>query len=292
MRRYSIERQLLGSTIKAVVIASAAAEASAQKALEACMAECARIETAFSRFLPESELSLLNKRLGEPVPISDELFLLIGFAEEMKQATAGAFDITVNSILEGWGYDRGYSLTPKTAGRLGTVELLPESQVRLSAPIDLGGIGKGYALDRMRKLLDGFSDIMLDAGGDLYARGKNELGEGWKIVFEHPTDTTMAIGEVMVDDLYLAASSPSRRHWRHFHHLVDPAAAAPAQLTAMTYVQAKKGIIADALATALFVLGPPKAMKLLPSLPAEAMLIDPAGRIVRTPGFVGTLYAA
>ncbi len=292
-RRFEQARELLGSRIRILVCAETTDQDSALAAIDAAFAECERIEHAFSRFLPDSEISRLNQRIGEAVEISEELFLLLRFCEQIKQVTGGAFDISVQSILEGWGYDPQYSLQEKSEGQTGTFVLDEKSRtVRLSAPIDLGAIGKGYALDRMLPCFEGFPDLMLDAGGDLYARGTDENGSSWKIVFEHPTDVRQGIGEVVVDGFFCAASSPSRRKWRDRHHLVHPQTKQPAHNMLMTYIQAQQGIIADALSTALFVLGWENALRLTPSLEVEAMLIGKNGKIVRSKGFRGELFSA
>ena len=291
-QRVSESRELLGSRVTLTVCARPDEREQARAALAAAFAECTRIEQQFSRFLPQSELSRLNARLDEDVPVSAELYLLLAFAEQIRALTGGAFDITVQSILAGWGYDAGYSLREGAPGSTGMISLDRERQsARLTAPIDLGALGKGYALDRMLPCFADFSDVLLDAGGDIYARGTDEQAKPWRLVFEHPTDTGRAIGEVAVQDgLFLAASSPSRRAWRDRHHLVQPQRQAPAQDMLMAYVQASQGMVADALSTALFVLGWERAQRLLPQLDAEAMLVGPQGKIYRTAGFAGELY--
>ncbi len=290
---YKQSRELLGSQITLTVCDEAAKKNEVEHAIQAAFSECERIEKQFSRFIKTSELSELNQRIDEPTKVSEECFLLLEFAEQIKQATRGAFDISVHSVLAGWGYDAEYSLQEKSKGEIGPIVLdRANLSVTLSAPIDFGGIGKGYALDRMLPFFEGFSNILLDAGGDLYARGTDENNKAWKILFEHPSDTNKAIGHVQTAQMFFAASSPSRRTWRNRHHLVHPLNKAPADDMSMTYIQAPKGIIADALATALFVLGWEQAITVLPELGAEAMLISKNGKIFRSKGFEGELYAS
>ncbi len=292
-QRFEESRELLGSKIKLVVCDTDSQKVSVLAAIAQAFMECERIEQQFSRFLPTSELSLVNGKIGKQVQISEELSLLLRFSEQIKVATNGAFDISVQSILAGWGYDADYSLHEKAEGQTGNYTLDVEKNiVTLSAPIDLGALGKGYALDRMLPYFAEFPNILLDAGGDLYARGTDENDKPWKILFEHPTNINQAIGEVEVENMFCAASSPSRRKWRERHHLVHPQSKAPASQMLMTYVQADKGIVADALSTALFVLGLERAQKLLPNLGVEAMLIGSDGKILRSKGFRGKLYTA
>lgn len=301
MKRIQRQKEYLGTPIVITVViveepAEAAQEARAEWAINRAFEECARIEKAYSRFIESNELALLNRHVGEWTLVSAELFKLIAFGERVKKRTKGAFDLTVKSILEGWGYDAGYSLKEGKRGKCGTIELRKDSktglkEVRLGAEIDLGGLGKGYALDRMKACLRDFPNFCLNAGGDLVARGEDENRKPWRIVFEHPTDPTQAIGYVDTKGLALAASSPSRRIWRNRHHLVHPHTGEPANEMGAVYTQAESALLADAYSTALFVLGYKEAQRLLPTLPVEALLISPEGRIYQSPGFQGRLFS-
>ncbi len=237
MNSYSESRELLGSKISLQLRGEASEEQLRALAMKA-FAEVERIEETYSRFLEESELSHLNTQLGQWVEISDEFYGLIHFGESVRTQTRGAFDLTVQSILEGWGYDSMYSLTEKAAGETGKIELRASSgddaaAVKISQPIDLGGLGKGYAIDRIRALLEDqknggeLEHYLIDAGGDLYAKGEAADGP-WAMIFEHPLDAKKAIGEVEVDGFALACSSPLRRRWRNKHHLVEPRSKTPA----------------------------------------------------------------
>jgi len=216
---------------------------------------------------------------------------LIQQGEKLKVVTQGAFDLSVKSVLEGWGYDADYSLQEKKRGSCGLVEM-KDGRVRLECPIEIGGLGKGYAVDQMLKHLNDFKNICVNAGGDLWAKGVNEKDELWKVGFEHPTDPTQAIGTVEVDGLALACSSPSRRQWRDRHHLVNPKTGEPAKDMMAVYTQSSSVMEADAYATALFVMGYEQAKDSLEKFPVEAMLISPKGAIHRSSGFKGELFSA
>jgi thiamine biosynthesis lipoprotein len=286
------EEEVLGSRISVSVVSDECQKQLAHNAIQQCFLESYRIQRSFSRFIPDSELSNLNKNVGEWTRVSDELFLLIRFSKEIQEMTGGAYDPTVCSILEGWGYDPEYSLNEKHPGHTGAIEFGKEQFVRITAPIDLGGIGKGYALDRMKNILQDFPDVFLDAGGDLFGRGRDENDLPWKTVFEHPTDPGLAIGETRVDGFFLAASSPAKRRWRNRHHLVDPLQKIPASDMQIVYTQAEKGILADALSTALFTMGFAKAKAMLSNIPGEAMVWGKTSEeIFISPGFRGILYA-
>lgn len=286
--KIEVERKQLGTPIVVTVVAHDRARAEA--AIERSFAECERIEKAYSRFSDGNELAALNAQLGKWAEVSDELYKLIEFGERVKERTGGAFDLTVKSILEGWGYDKDYSLKEGAQGQVGRVELL-EGRVKLSAPLELGGLGKGYAIDRMDGFLQDFANACINAGGDLRVRGLDDEGKPWRIIFEHPTDITNGIGYVDTSDLALACSSPSRRSWRNRHHLVDPLRGEAANEMLAVYTQSGSALLADAYSTALFVLGYEKAVALVTELPVEAMLVGKDGVAYRSAGFEGELFA-
>lgn len=294
MRHLKFEEKHLGTPICVeLAIDSPHEEEGVFKAVRDAYAECRRIEAAYSRFLPDNELFALNQQVGEWRTVSSELFALIEHGEEFKRCTEGAFDLTVKSILEGWGYDPQYSFQEKESGRSGYVDLQTGNQVRITAPLELGGLGKGYALDQMAERLASCPNLCINAGGDLVVRGVYDLEQAWKIVFEHPEDIRRGIGyvEVPSSGLALACSSPSRRRWGIRHHLVDPETQEPAKGMLAVYTQAEKALWADAYSTALFVLGFDRARSLLPTLPVEALLVSPEGLAFRSPGFLGVLFS-
>jgi len=267
----------------------------AQEAIRAVFRECHRIDQDFSRFRTDNQLSELNSRIGDWTKVSAEMYFLLEKAEEITRKTNGVFYLGIKKILEDWGYDPNYTFQASSEIResdtsLLAYELRAGNEVKISQPIELGGLGKGYALDHMSAILADFPNVCIDAGGDLYARGMHAAGTPWKVVFEHPLDLTMAIGEVSVDGFFLAASNPLKRNWANYHHLVDPHLKKPANNMLAVYTQAKTGLLADAYSTALFVLGFEKAKELLQHIPVEAMLVSPQGEIYRTEGFEGELF--
>ncbi|MBI4232123.1 FAD:protein FMN transferase [Candidatus Peregrinibacteria bacterium] len=274
-------KELLGTTVTVSIKAERSSYVEA--CIERAFGECQRIEAAFSRFIAGNELDLLNLGVGQWVPVSEELYGLISYALEVKKKTLGAFDISVKSVLTSWGYDREYSFREGEKGSLGTIET-SNGKVRIASEIDLGGLGKGYAVDRMVELLDGFETFSVNAGGDIYSKG------GFKTAFEHPLELDKAIGVVEVDGFAVASSSGNRRKWRDRHHLVDPFTLRPAAEMLAVYTQAERAIDADAYATALFVLGFERAKALLKTLPVDAMLISPRGEIFKSAGFKGELF--
>lgn len=293
MQKLHETRHQLGTPIEIFLRAYDADRARA--AMDRAFAQAARIERLYSRFSSESWLSQANARLGEWQALTEEAYELLAFAQRLCEHSGGAFNVGVHSLLEAWGYDPAYSLKESAAPELcrSSFQLRGSAhggELWLNEAVDLGGLGKGYALDRMLNELADFQHVCIVAGGDLICRGEDENEEGWKVAFEHPTDPRLAIGTVVAKDRALACSSPSRRRWRDRHHLVDPERAQPAENMLAVYTQADAALLADAYATALFVMGFERAQKALPQMPVEALLVSPQGKTYRSEGFEGDLF--
>lgn len=231
---------------------------------DSCFDEVRRIHDTYSRFLDDSQLSLANSNLGRWQDISDEFIFLIGQAMKVGKQTEGNFDITLKSDLDRLGYDKEYSFKEKhnKDGLLQKIQRLrrpfvldkKNKRLLLRKQIDFGGLGKGFALDQVAAILDknGVKSYFIDAGGDVFARGSAPERE---ILLEHPDDSRKAIGKILIDGVALAASSSNRRRWGGAHHLLNSKTAKPADEVKAIFVISKKGIDADAYATALFTAG-------------------------------------
>jgi thiamine biosynthesis lipoprotein len=289
MELVSRDCDVLGTKVWISVVGK---KAEAEQAIEAAFSRAKEIEQKYSRFIKGNVLANLNSKVGEWTEVDEETFGLLKFGEEIKKKSGGVFDLSVKGILESWGYDAEYSFKEKGEGKIGGIEF-GNGRVKLSAEIELGGIGKGYAVDEMAKILEKISGrYFINAGGDIFAKGLNEKGEKWKVYFEHPADVEEVIGFVEVEESGrgLACTSPSKRQWKDKHHLVDPRTKKPADKMLAVYTQSKNCSLADAYSTALFVMGYKVAREKIGELPIEAMLIDVSGAIYRTEGFCGELF--
>jgi FAD:protein FMN transferase len=206
------------------------------------------VENRLSRFRPDSELSALNGFAGEPFPASPLLFRAVRMAVEAARATAGIFDPTILRALEAAGYDRSFELITSTRGRseatvLGgyrsiqcdddthTIRLDPEQR------IDLGGIGKGWAVDLALEAAVSRPDICINAGGDIAARGSPGIDDGWTITLEdggqdEPGPGTGRPVTVLIRDAAMATSTVLKRRWsvdENLHHLIDPRTGRPSE---------------------------------------------------------------
>lgn len=248
-----------------------------------------RLEKRFSRFLVNSEVGVLNGSLNKWVAVSDDLMAIIRRAEHYNQMSDGYFSIGIDRNLSVMGYGINPGGKSKTEFRI----KFTHDKIKLNSTIDLGGMGKGMALDMAKKIFAGLSGVCVNAGGDFYITGRDVSGRPWRVFLENAFNTDEVIGEIDVErEMFLASSNPMRRRWSTGHHLINPNTGSLADEMAGVYVQAGQGELADVYSTALFAMGYEKAKLWLAENDfVEAMLVSPAGAIFKTKGFLGRLYS-
>ena len=259
-----------------------------------------RLESQLTYFRRESEISRINASAAEePVPVEDRLFLLLAEAAEICEATDGAFDLTATPLWKVWGFARGEGRLPgdeEVAQALQTVggslvELDQELQtVRFLKPgveLNLGSIGKGYAVDRVAEILDDaqIGDYLIQGGqSSVAAKGTRRYepdAEGWLVGLGHPLRPGTRLGYVRLRDRSLATSGSASQFFRHkgrrYSHIIDPRTGRPAEGVLSVTVLASEAAQADALATAFFVMGRQRTIDFCQEHPElGAILICPA----------------
>lgn len=187
--------------------------------------EIASFEERFSRFKDTSEVNAFRQVPEGVYTVSDELALLLGRAKRLRQLTGGRYDPASGVILEHYGYDQEYSFREG----VGEIPRVPSwglmgSQLHLEGPtaFDLGGIGKGYAIDRVATLLEeaGLQHYLIDAGGDMYATSKSD-GSAYRVALEWPGRPDTAYGIVELLHQGLAVSDVVTRSFGKRHHIID-----------------------------------------------------------------------
>jgi len=256
--------------------------------------------TRCTRFDSGSEVNQLCMRVGEPVPVSDLLFEAVAFALAVAEETDGAFDPTVGARMEARGFNRDYrsGATVRVATDTGTaathrdVTIDKERRtVTLRTPLvlDLGAVVKGMAIDLAARELEPFHDFAIDAGGDLYLGGRNAAGESWSVGIRNPRDREHVLATLRVRDTAVCTSGDYERPLpgdSGDHHIMDARAGTSATTIASATVIAPSAMVADALSTAAFVLGPVDGLALLQRHGVEGLLVTPTLEQFATPGWL------
>jgi thiamine biosynthesis lipoprotein len=257
------------------------------------------IERSCSRFDPDSELRRLAPQAGVPIAASPVLFEAVRFALAVAEETGGAFDPTVGHTMEAHGFDREYSTGRATRSATAAGDDVSFRDVRLDAKaqtitlgrpllLDLGAVAKGMAADAAARELTPFRNFAIDAGGDLYVSGCNAEGTPWTIGIPHPRVPGRLLEAVHVSDCAVCTSGDYERPAakpEDGHHILDPRTRGSASASASVTVIAPTAMLADALATAAFVLGPDGGIELLDRMGVEGAIYTPALERRATRGF-------
>jgi thiamine biosynthesis lipoprotein len=265
-----------------------------ESALERAFVWFHEIEAICTRFQAGSELMQLTARAGQAVAASAILFEAVRFALLVAEESGGAFDPTVGHRMEARGFNRehrtGEVIRSGIAADDGVsyhdIELDGAHRtIRLRRPLtlDLGAVAKGLAVDAAARELAPFVDFAIDAGGDLYLGGSNPQGVKWSVGIRHPRrdheliDSLLASNQAVCTsgDYERPAEAASDAHHPAGHHLLDPRTGASPLAVASATVVASGAMLADALATAAFVLGPREGIELLERMGVEGLIVTP-----------------
>jgi thiamine biosynthesis lipoprotein len=282
-----------------------------QKAIDQAFAEMRRLETLMSTHLPASEISRLNAEAGnkEFFPVSKEVLEVIKRGIYWGENSNGALDISIGPVSRLWQFDDENPSIPDTktisqaAGLVNFHNIeIDQSNVRLKQAemaLHLGAIAKGYAVDKAMEVLKNqkIEHALINAGGDLKALGSREDGKPWSIGLQHPRKPEKMIASFALSNKAVATSGDYQRYFmlgdKRYHHVLNPASGMPARGMISATIIADNVMDADALATAVFVLGKEKGLQLADSLDGvEAMLVTEPGKILFSqnfqsqPGFV------
>jgi FAD:protein FMN transferase len=257
------------------------------------------LEDQMTVYRDSSEISRLNQRaFGGPVRVEHRLFGLLDLAARIHRDTEGAYDITAGALIKAWGFFRGPRRVPPERERAAVRERVGMQWVTLDAErrtvrfqrpgleINLGSIGKGYALDRMARLLRAewsISRMLLHGGtSSVYAGGGLPDEErGWQGAILHPWDRQRRLARVWLRDRALGTSAATHQHLEYngqkLGHLLDPRTGWPASGIASASVLAPSAAEADALSTAFYVGGLELAQRYCANHPGIAAIVLPDG---------------
>lgn len=286
----------------------AADSSRAKEAADEAFARIEEIDRLMSTYKEESEVTRLNLAAGiSPLKVSPDTYQVLARSREFSRVTQGAFDITVGPFDKLWkkAAEEGKPPSPELLAQTksvvgsGGIKLFPEQGTvlldRSGMEIDLGGIAKGYAVDEALRALKsrGVENALIDAGGDIYCLGRNRKGTPWRVAIKDPLGSGEFLGVLHLEDKAVATSGDYERSYEigdeTYSHILHPRTGLPVAGVASITVIAEDATTADALATALSVLGPRDGIQLAQSLPGvEAMIVSRKdGALVRreTKGF-------
>lgn len=233
-----------------------------------------QLEDQLSIYRDESDVSVMNRLAAEvPFRVEAGLFDLLRQGKRIHEATSGAFDVTSGPLSEVWGFARRAGTMPSEAAVQQALAAVGSQFLELDEfdrsvrykrdglQINLGGIGKGYALDRAAELLldRGIGHFAFHGGNSsVVARGSQSDGRGWCVGLVHPLRPELRLGEFRIADRALSTSGSGTQFFHHagrrYGHIIDPRTGWPAEHIVSLTVLAPTAAEADALSTALFVL--------------------------------------
>lgn len=252
------------------------------------------IEDTCSRFKEESELSRLNLQIGKEVEVSHDLFAILKEALRFYEETNGVFNPGILSAIENSGYNksiehiRGRELGASPQSAPVTMNIPPyqlnesKQSVVLNTRIDLGGIAKGWVVDRAAELLSKYGYGFVNVGGDIRIFG--ELPRPLNVGIEDPQDSTKMISSIQVSEGGVATSTSMKRRWkmdgRNKHHLIDATTGEPSSSSIISStVTAPTAVEADVLAKVILLLGEEKGKSLIAGKKMNAVIINQAKEI-------------
>ena len=267
----------------------------AQALLAQSMAEMQRIEWAYSPQREDSELSRLNQNGGKDwVAASDEMLDLLAKSVRMSELSGGAFDITFASVGRFYDYRQGKQPTAEEREAVEAINFRhiqidwTARKVRFGHPqvyIDLGGIAKGYAVDRVITLLTdaGIAHGSVSAGGDSRIIG-DRRGKPWSVGVRDPRDETGLTAVLPLEDTAVSTSGDYERYFEQdgvrYHHILDPQSGRSATGAMSVTILGPEAAFTDALSTSVFVLGVQAGLRLVDQIPGvDAIIIDPDGKL-------------
>lgn len=272
-------------------------EPAARRLIAAGMAEFDRIEAWMSSYIEDSEVSRVNREAaGAPVPISPELYDLVRRSAELSERSGGAFDITFDSV--GRLYDFRERVRPDDAAIQANLPAISYRHIVLNeAPrtihftvpgtrINFGGIGKGYACERVAEVLRaaGVSHALVNAGGDTRLIG-DRRGRPWIVGIRDPDDAARWVTRLALDDEAISTAGDYERFFDdngvRYHHILDPKSGKSVAGVRSVTVIGPDATMTDGLDTAVFVMGPEKGLALIDATPGYAAVVIDAERNVR-----------
>ncbi len=288
-------------TVTSITV-SAPNESIAKEAIEASFAELKSLESILNYYSPTSEVSSINSKAGiKPVKVSKDTIEIIEKAQIAAELTDGGFDITLGPVISLWDFKRKVipsreiiNAALRQVGYKGIILNRSEGTVFLKKKgmeINLGGIIKGYAADKVIEILKqrGIKGAIVSVGGDIKAYGLRPEGKLWNVGIQNPRpikDKDELIGTLAISEGCISTSGDYERFFEsggiRYHHIINPKTGFPSEGIRSITVIASEGALCDALATGFFALGERGALQRMQQAGIKGIVIDSTGVIKMT----------
>ncbi|MGE7557474.1 FAD:protein FMN transferase [Pedobacter suwonensis] len=273
------------------------------EAIDAAIKEVQRIEQLLTTYSELSQTSLINRHAGlKPVKVDEEVINLIERSIRISEITDGAFDITYGSIDKRlWNFDQGMTSLPDEETALKSVGLIDYRNVIIDKKqstvllknkgmrIGFGGIGKGYAADRAKLVLQqlGIRSGIVNAAGDLITWGTQIGGHAWTVGIADPEQTDRPFSALKISDMAIATSGSYEKYvtinGKRYSHTIDPKTGLPVSGVKSVSIICPSAELADALATPVVVMGVKVGLELINQIKQVAcIVIDDDDRVFTT----------
>ncbi len=269
----------------------------AEFAISKAFDEIKRIDNLFSSYKQDSPVWKINNGGSNAAKLPKELLELIIFSDSLWRISDGAFDVSLGNLIELWGFSSELPSVPSegklaeklTASGWKNIRLKNSNTLLLDKKVkfDFGAVAKGYAVDKAIELIKqrGITSALVNAGGEVKGFGNN-----WVVGVQHPRNRNEILSKLKINEMSIATSGDYEQYFeqngKRYHHILNPETGMPANDCQSVTIISEENRMADALATAVFVLGPEKGMKLVESLSdVEAMMVNSNGKTVFSRGF-------
>ncbi|MDA9928568.1 FAD:protein FMN transferase [Flavobacteriaceae bacterium] len=292
--------KLMGTRFEITLVST---QEAANQYLNAAQGEIERIERLISSWDANSQTAEINRQAGiKPVKVAKELYELIARSIEISKITQGAFDISYAALDPVWFFDGRMKAVPSESQRLKSVQNIGFKDLVLNAKeqtvylpkkgmkIGFGAIGKGYAADATKKLMKslGVSSGIINASGDLTSWGKKPDGTDWQVGISNPENPTKVFSWFPVRDAAVATSGNYEKYvtleGKQYSHIMDPRTGMPVSGIKSVTVFAPNAELADAFATAVFIMGIDTGIDTISQLPGmSCIIVDAENNIHHSP---------
>lgn len=305
-----VERSHVSMGSKVHVSAWTTDEAAAVAAIEKVFDEFDRLDALMSVWKEGSDVLRINEAAGKAaVAVSPEVIEVLRASQELSEWTSGKFDVTFGALSGIWKFD--HDIDGQIPDRSAIISRLPlidyrglriddragtAGLTRVGMKVHLGGIGKGYAIDRAVTILReaGQTDFMIQSGGDLFLSGRRG-DRPWRVGIQDPRgEPNTLFAAIEITDAAFSTSGDYERFFirdgHRYHHILDPDTGAPAMRCRSVTIMAKSGTAADGLSTGVFILGAEDGMALIEKLPdVEGVIVTADNQVQVSSGLKGRL---